>query len=141
MIPARETIARRGPLWVVVLLVAGTALGCRSSPESTASLEGGVDAIKARIVPPAATALVQTSPVRGEWDVRWELEFETEWDWETYKKWARSQLEPEFGLLKETKSRLVFSRTFHGDAQSLVVERLSGSSRTRIQVSVTDYPD
>jgi len=139
--PPREIFARSGPLWVVVLLVGGTALGCRSSSESTASLEGGVDAIRAWIVPPAATALVQTSPVRGEWDVRWELGFETEWDWETYKKWVRSQLEPEFRLLKQSKTQLIFSRPLNGDVQTIIITRLEGSSRAPIQVSVTNYPD
>jgi hypothetical protein len=140
MLP-RETIARSGPLWLLVPLVAGVALGCRSSSEVTESLEGGVDAIRAWIVPPGSTSLVQTGPVRGKWDVRWELEFVTAWDWETYKKWVRSQLEPEFTLLKETEVRLIFSRTLTGDAQTVIITRLEESSRTRIQVSVTNNPD
>ena len=141
MMPPRETFACSRPLWLAALLIAGTALGCHSSSEVTASLEGGVDAIRARIVPPGSTALVRTGPVRGEWDVRWELEFETGWDWETYKKWVRSQLEPEFRLLKETQARVIFSRTLRGDAQTVTITRLEGSSRARIQVSVTNYPD
>jgi len=139
--PAWQTVARSGLPWLVVLLAAGIALGCHSSSDVTASLEGGADAIKAWIVPPGSTALVQTGPVRGKWDVRWELEFETVWDWETYKKWVRSQLEPEFRLLKQNETQLTFSRPLNGDAQAVIITRLEGSSRARIQVSVTNYPD
>jgi hypothetical protein len=141
MMPVRETIARSRPLWLVVLLVAGIALGCRSSSKGTASFEDSAIAIEARTVPPGSTALVQTGPVRGKWDVRWELEFETGWDWETYKRWVRPELEPEFRLLKETEARLTFGTTLDGDAQTVILQRIAGSGRTRIQVSITNYPD
>jgi hypothetical protein len=141
MMPPRETFARSRPPWLVVLLVAGTALGCHSSSETIASLKDAAVAIEARTVPRGSTSLVQTGPVRGKWDVRWELQFETAWDWETYKKWVRSQFEPEFRLLKQSETRLIFSRTWNGDAQTVIITRLEGSSRARIQVSVTNYPD
>jgi len=139
--PPRETIARSGPLWLLVPLVAGIALGCRSSSGDSANLEHAAEAIASRTIPPGAKALVRTGPIRGEWDVRWGLEFETEWDWETYKKWVRSQLEPEFRLLKQSKTQLIFSRPLNGDVQTIIITRLEGSSRAPIQVSVTNYPD
>jgi hypothetical protein len=139
--PPRETIARSGPLWLLVPLVAGIALGCRSSSGDSANLEHAAEAIASRTIPPGAKALVRTGPIRGEWDVRWGLEFETEWDWETYKKWVRSQLEPEFRLLKGTQAQFVFSKAFRGDAQSIIIDRVSESDSTRVRVSITNYPD
>lgn len=94
-----------------------------------------ISGLQRQTVPPSATKVV-TAPVSRELlSVRAEWEFESDWNWPTYRAWVTEQLQKTYKPGFSDESTLTFSQNFSGEMNQLQINKVRADSLLKVQVS------
>lgn len=123
------------------ILFLATHLSCGPLADSATTVEEVATNLELRTVPPGSRTSERTGPDRTQWGAEWSWEFKPDRSWEEYKSWVVPKMSPEFKFLRNSESRLVFSRMLEGDAHSVIIERLRNSDWILIRVTFVSFAD
>jgi hypothetical protein len=111
---------------------------CAREVDPDAALKVRLAELQERTLPPGSRIANSSGLIRSQFSVAASWEFETDWDWQKYSEWLRSQLVG-FEAIRSNSGEIVFSRPVGNDTESITVRALSTSQRLQVHVSFRMY--
>lgn len=128
-------------LAIAILLIATGLLSCNSKVNLEEDSRQEIQTLERKIVPPEATIISRSGPVKTNWAVTASWDIETTLGKAEYSKWVASQLQPEFKIARADESELVFSKNVDSDVHSLECKLDTANKKLRVHVVFTASPD
>ena len=97
--------------------------------------------VERRTIPPAASGVSLARSEMRPCVIRTQWTFATSWNRARYGEWVKTQLAPQFTVLRDTSGELAFSRHDDGDTHSVTIEAPSRGDTLRVLVTLCVYPD
>jgi len=107
--------------------------------DADTSVKSRLVELRERTSPPGPRIANSSGLIRKQFSVAASWECETDWDWQRYSEWVKSQLGG-FEIIRADGSEIVFGRPVGSDTESIVLRTLSASPRLRVHLNFTMYP-
>jgi hypothetical protein len=121
---------------VAALVAVAVAMGC--SPESDGAREAR--RVFADASPPGAGACWAGSVQRPRDAFETSCELTLSTDWNEYKRWLQSRLEPQYQTRAETRTSIAFSRGVEGDLDTVTATLTSDKAPESVKIRFRAAP-
>jgi len=130
-------------LAVSILIFSGIALcnSCGNDARSDSFVRDEMNSVRERTIPSDAVIGSSSEPKPTQYSVVADWEFETSEEKAVYLGWISQQLQRDFTLKTSGESRLVFTKGFGGDSESVSIQTSSSNGKLHVRVINAIYPD
>lgn len=132
---------RRVWFLLILFIVLGTCVSCRSDRQPDTFLEGHSQELVDLTVPVDSSSMVRSSAQRTMWAEKVSWEFDTKMSRAQYTDWINGKLKDGFRVASTADSQLSFSRNLGNDTESITVHLVPSGDHLHVRVEAGISPD
>ena len=126
---------------VILFIVLGTSVSCRSDRQRDTFLEGHSQELVDLTVPIDSSGMVRSSVQRTTWAEKVSWEFDTKMSRTEYTDWVNGKLKDKFRVASSADSQLSFSRNLGNDTESITLHLVPSGDHLHVRVEAGISPD